>query len=123
MRFWTQMMKTWSWLKRNPRAWALLVLLVILFSGFSLLRLYTVELVHTIVVEALIQKAPPTFPSQSVYEAFDQARLEANRANASEAYLERLFQISLRLEKTQQLTEGEVADLVGAIRSSKWQDP
>ena len=113
------MNRTWTALRRNPRSIAILSLLVISISCFLLLRLYTVELIHTVVVQALIQKAPPTFPSQDIHDAFDGARRAA--ADDSEAYLERLFEIFQRLEKTQNLTEQEVSHLLRAMCSSDCQ--
>ncbi len=83
-----------------------------------MLRLYTVEMVHTVVVNALIQKAPPTYPSQAIHDAFGRAFQAAEGADDSEAYLERLFEISQRLEKMQSLTEQEVSHLLREIRSS-----
>ena len=115
------MTRPWIAVRRNPRSIALLSLLVVLVFCFLLLRLYTVELIHTVVVNALIQKAPPTYPSQTIHDAFDLACRAAAEADDSEAYLERLFEISQRLEKTQSLTEQEVSHLLLAIRSSDWQ--
>ena len=115
------MARSWTALRRSPRSIALLSLLVVLISCFLLLRLYAVEMVHTVVVNALIQKAPPTYPSQAIHDAFDRACRAAAAADDSEAYLERLFEISQRLEKTQSLTQQEVSDLLLAMRSSDWQ--
>ncbi len=110
--------RTWTALGRNPRSIALLSLLVVAISCFLLLRLYTVEVIHAVVVHAVIQKAPPTYPSQAIHDAFDQACRAAAEADDSEAYLERLFEISQRLEKTQSLNEQEVSHLLREIRSS-----
>ena len=115
------MNRTWTALKGSPRLIAILSLVVVSISCFLLLRLYTVEMIHIVVVQALIQKAPPTYPSQDIHDAFDGARRAAADADDSEAYLERLFEISQRLEKTQNLTEQEVSHLLLAIHSSDWQ--
>ena len=115
------MTRFWIALRRNPRSIALLSLLIVSISCFLLLRLYTVEMIHTVVVHALIQKAPSTYPTRDIHDAFDRACRAAAQADDSEAYLERLFEISLRLEKTQSLTQQEVSHLLLAIRSSEWE--
>ncbi len=113
--------RTWKALRRNPRFIALLSLLVAAIVCYLVLRLYTVEVIHAVVVQAVIQKAPPTYPSQAIHDAFDRACRAAAEADDSEAYLGRLFEISQRLEKTQSLTVQEVSHLLREIRSSEAQ--
>ncbi len=93
-----------------------LIILGILLSIFAgsilLLRYYEVDLVHTIVLNAVIQKAPQGYPRQEISRAFDAARRRAEQNNREEAYLEELFSFSRRLEKIQLLSRDELEELL-----------
>ncbi len=100
-----------------------IVILVILLSIFAgsilLLRYYEVALVHTIVLNAVIQKAPEGYPRQKISQAFAAARRRAEEDNREEAYLEELFSFSRRLEKIQLLSRNELEELLGEVRESR----
>ena len=93
-----------------------IIILGILFSisagSMLLLRYYEVDLVHTIVLNAVIQKAPQGYPRQEISQAFAAARRRAERNNREEAYLEELFSFSRRLEKIQLLSKDELEELL-----------
>lgn len=84
-----------------------------------LLRANQLELIHTIVVNALIQKAPEGYPPQKIREAFDAALLAAADQDGRGEYLEQLLELSRRLEKVQRLSQAEVEEIVGQWRA-KW---
>ncbi len=91
-----------------------IIILGILFSIFAgsmlLLRYYEVDLVQTIVLNAVIQKAPQGYPRQQISQAFAAARRRAAQDNREEAYLEELFSFSRRLEKIQLLSRDELEE-------------
>ncbi len=96
-----------------------IIILVILLSIFAgsmlLLRYYEVALVHTIVLNAVIQKAPEGYPRQKISQAFAAARQRAEEDNREEAYLEELFSFSRRLEKIQLLSRDELEELLNEV--------
>ena len=77
-----------------------------------LLRYFEVDLVHTIVLDVVIQKAPHGYPRQEISQAFAVARRRAEQDNQEEAYLEELFSFSRRLEKIQLLSSAELEELL-----------
>ncbi len=100
-----------------------IIILVILLSIFAgsmlLLRYYEVALVHTIVLNAVIQKAPEGYPRQEISQAFAAARQRAEEDNRERAYLEELFSFSRRLEKIQLLSRNELEELLGDVRENR----
>ncbi|MCZ6876939.1 MAG: hypothetical protein O7G29_02230 [Acidobacteria bacterium] len=90
----------------------LVTLLSISAGSMLLLRYYEVDLVHTIVLNAVIQKAPQGYPRQQISQAFAAARRRAAQDNREEAYLEELFSFSRRLEKIQLLSWAELEELL-----------
>ena len=88
-------------------------LLIAVSSGsLFLLRTYQLDLVHTIVVNAVTQKAPQGYPVQRIRKTFSEARSKAEKNNRGERHLEQLLKISQRLEKIQFLTEEGVQELL-----------
>ena len=90
----------------------LVTLLSISAGSILLLRYYEVDLVHTIVLNAVIQKAPQGYPRQEISQAFAAARRRAEQDNREEAYLEELISFSRRLEKIQLLSSDELEELL-----------
>ena len=97
---------------RKIRWIALTLISLLLLAGFSLLRMYRLDLIHTVVRNAVIQKAPSEADPRVIRAAFERAREAAVQSRQQEVYLERLFQISQRLEKVQALTAPEVRELL-----------
>jgi hypothetical protein len=94
----------------------ILVILISIFSGsMLLLRYYEVDLVHTIVLNAVIQKAPEGYPRQEISQTFAAARRRAEEDNRERAYLEELFSFSRRLEKIQLLSRDELEELLNEV--------
>ena len=96
----------------------LVTLLSICAGSVLLLRYYEVDLVHTIVINAVIQKGPQGYPSQEISQVFAAARRRAEQDNREEAYLEELFSFSRRLEKIQLLSRDELEELLDEVRQT-----
>lgn len=95
---------------------AVLVLLFMSFVGaLLLLNVYKLELVHTIVLNAVVQKAPEDFSGEEIRRAFSRARQNAQKANREKRYLEKLLRISQRLEKIQELSADETRKLLDEL--------
>ena len=96
-----------------------ILLLSILAGSMLVLRFYKLSLVQSVVVTALIQKAPTSYPQKEIHEAFQKAFLVAERQGQEQAYLEQLLQISQRLEKIQQLSQETVKQLLESLDSDE----
>ncbi len=94
------------------------ILLSIFAGSMFLLRYYEVDLVHTIVLNAVIQKAPEGYPRQEISQAFAVARRRAEQDRREKAYLEELFSFSRRLEKIQLLSRDELEELLNEVRET-----
>jgi hypothetical protein len=93
----------------------LIVLAVILAAGLlSLLalKLYTVEIVHSVVINALMQKAPLDYDHDQIKRVFDQALGRYKAEGHTEKYLERLQKTFHNLEKRQYLERREMDRLL-----------
>ncbi len=93
----------------------LLILTPMLLAGgvaLGLLRIYEVDLIQMIVVNAVLQKAPAGFPGERIRSEFDQALREAKTAGSEAAYLTELLDLSRRLEKVQELSWEQVEDIL-----------
>ena len=72
-----------------------LVILLLLFAGsLLLLGYYELDLVHAVVVNAVIQKAPEGYSEQRIEQAFAAARRRAVRENRREAYIVKIYALS-----------------------------
>jgi hypothetical protein len=79
------------------------------------LKQYSAEIVHAVVVNAVIQKAPEDFPQTRIEEVFDRRFAKARKDGEVSAYYEELLVVSHRLEKLQRLERKEVIDLLSEI--------
>jgi hypothetical protein len=93
----------------RKRTYVILAILVLL-GMFSLviLKSYSLEIVHAAVQNAVIQKAPSSFPEQKIREAFSRSYQNAISIQSKEEYIAELNAISHQLEKVQFLNEEEV---------------
>lgn len=82
-----------------------------------LLRSYELDLVHTVVVNTLIQKAPQGYPTQQIETTFAAARRKVEGEDRKQAYLEELFALSQRLEKIQRLSESELEEILRSLEA------
>ncbi len=95
-----------------------LILAAMLAAGglaLGLLRAHEIELIHLIVVNALLQKVPDGFPEEKIRSEFDVALQEAEKAGTEQEYLTELLDLSRRLEKVQELSWDQVEDLLSKL--------
>ncbi len=83
--------------------------------AFWVLNSYKIDLAHRVVVNAMIQKAPPDYPHDHIESAFQRARAEASDSISEQEYLEKLLRLSRRLEKLQSLTSGQVEGILEGL--------
>ena len=80
---------------------------------------YRVELIHSIVANAVIQKAPQEYPQNKIREVFDEALHESRRLGREEVHLARLLKLSQRLEKIQSLSAGQIEELLASLTAGQ----
>lgn len=88
------------------------------------LKSYQLELIHYIVVNAVIQKSPED-DNPRIRTAFEQAQRRAKAEGKEEAYVKRLLAFSQRLEKVQQLNPVSLNRMLEEVRKfdQPLQDP
>ena len=91
---------------------AILLLPFVFLGALFVLRSYRLDLVHTVVLEGLLERAPDETPRQPIIDAFENARRQALESDRAEVYLEQLFRISRRLEKIQHVDDEQVAQML-----------
>ena len=91
---------------------AILLLPFIFLGALFVLRSYRVDLVHTVVLEGLVERAPEAYPRERIINAFEEARRRGRETDQAEIYLGRLFRISHRLEKVQHIDDEQVAQML-----------
>jgi hypothetical protein len=93
-----------------------LIVIVLLFifgvAALVSLQSYKLELIHTIVVHAVIQKAPPAFPEDRIQATFQAALLHSRQTGQEDDHFQSLLKLSQRLEKIQSLSSEEVESLL-----------
>lgn len=90
----------------------LVVMSLAVLTAFWMLHSRKLDLVHVVVVNAVIQKAPPGYPGDRISAAFEEARSEAVRRHQEAEYLEQLLSLSQRLEKVQSLAASELDEML-----------
>ncbi len=94
---------------------ALLVLVPALIFGsvcLLVLRTYRLELVYTITLNATLQKAPDSYPAVNIEQAFEEALATSKDAGTDQQFLAHLLKLSMRLEKVQFLSAGQIEELL-----------
>jgi hypothetical protein len=94
---------------------ALAVILALGMGALLVLRQYKLHLIHVIVENAIIQKAPEGYPRQTIVAAFDAHLNTAKQLDREDAYLTRLLEASQRLEKVQRLSAPELDQLLAEL--------
>lgn len=94
----------------------ILAFLIVIFVGaMLLLRSYKFDLVQSVVLNSVLQKAPQDYPMAKIRRVFEAARQKAEIEQREQEHLEKLLALSQRLEKVQQLGEDELADVLGTL--------
>ena len=91
-------------------------LLLMLVASMLMMRSYETDLVHGVVLNALIQKGPGNYSQRKVRETFRAARESAEREDREQAYLEHLFALAQRLEKIQELSREEMDEILDSLQ-------
>jgi len=84
---------------------------VIALSGIAalaVLKHYSDDIVHAVVVNAVIQKAPEDYSEAEIRTVFNQRLVRARRQGEVQEYMDLLKDLSHHLEKIQRLDKGEV---------------
>ena len=97
---------------------ALAVTLAVGIAALVAFRAYKLRLIHVIVENAVIQKAPDHYPRDRIAAAFDNHLAEAERRDREDVYMDRLLSASQRLEKIQRLENEEMDRLLAELDPS-----
>lgn len=98
---------------------AFAALLIAGLAGLLILKSHTVEIVHVVVVNALVHKAPEGYDLERIRLVLDGALARAEQGGYSDRYLERLKKVSHNLEKRQFLEPGEMDELLAEFRNQE----
>lgn len=94
------------------------VTLVAGIIGLAYLKTYSLQLIHAIVVNALIQKAPDGYEQARIETVFQRRLQEAVKSKAEgNLYLQDLKKLFHRLEKRQRLEAGELDTILQSMES------
>jgi hypothetical protein len=77
-------------------------------AALAVLKLYSDDIVHAVVVNAVIQKAPEDYSETEIRTVFNQRLVRAQRQGEVQEYMDLLKDLSHHLEKIQRLDKGEV---------------
>ena len=91
------------------------LMLAFFAASVFFLRLYEVELIQAVVVNAMLQKAPPSEEGR-IRRAFAASRAQARREGQKEQYLSKLLQISQRLERTQSVNQQLIEEILAFLQ-------
>ena len=80
-----------------------------------LLKQYSTEMVHAVVQNAVIQKAPPGYSEEKIRQAFDRRLMHSRTSEEKDIYLRELKTLAQFLEKLQTLEEWQVDQIVDEI--------
>ncbi len=91
---------------------------VVLLAGvlvLLVLKSYTVEIVHSVVLNAVVQKAPEGYDKEKIIKVFNDALARADRGGSRDRYLVELQEIFRSLEKRQYLEPEEMDGLLSHL--------
>lgn len=94
----------------------ILVLFAIAISALAVLQHYKLPLIHVIVVNAVIQKAPPDYPAADIQQVFQEVLRRARQTEREDGYVTSMLRLTQRLEKIQELSDSEVDSLLADYR-------
>ena len=101
---------------------AFLVVVVCGLVSLLFLKIHTVEIVHAVVVNAVIQKAPEGYDKGRIRKVFDDALVKSEEGRYSDTYLDKLQKMFHSLEKRQYLENEEMDDLLADFEMEKQQN-
>ena len=98
---------------------AFAVLLIAGLAALLALKSHTVEIVHAVVVNYLVQKAPEGYDQERIKLVLNGALVRAEKGGYSDRYLERLKKVFQSLEKRQALETGEMDKLLAEFSNQE----
>jgi hypothetical protein len=97
----------------SKRTYIILGVLALLgVISLLVLRSYSLEIVQSVVMNAVIQKAPADFSKERIRQTFARSYFAAVGEGRKSDYLEKLSALSHRLEKIQELETEEVETIL-----------
>lgn len=84
-------------------------------ASLALLRYYSNDIIHAVVVNAVIQKAPEDYPESEIRTVFNQRFARAQERGEVQRYMDLIKELSHHLEKTQRLEKEEVDRLLESV--------
>lgn len=98
---------------------AVSVLLIAGLLFLLVLKSYTVEIVHAVVVNALVQKAPEGYDLDNIRGVFNKALARAENEDTREIYLKKIQRVFHSLEKRQYLETEEMDGLLAGFNKEE----
>ncbi len=98
---------------------AVSVLLIAGLLFLLVLKSYSVEIVHAVVVNALVQKAPEGYDLEKIRRVFNNALVRAENENTRESYLRDIQKVFHSLEKRQYLEPEEMDGLLAGFKTEE----
>jgi hypothetical protein len=99
------------------KIYILLALGTLFLATLFVARAYTLDMVNYVVCQAFLQKSPPGIAPEQIREAFSSAFRGSQENRESRGnHLQKLFQISQRLEKVQRLTEKDALEMLHSLK-------
>lgn len=100
----------------SKRIYILAVVIVLLgIAALAVLRSYSEDLIHIVVVNAVIQRAPEDYPEAEIRTVFDHRFTLAQQQGTVKEYMDQIKDLSHHLEKIQRLRKEEVDELLERI--------
>lgn len=100
------------------RKGALIVLGVVVLAGLAsliLLNRYKTDIIHTTILNAVVQKAPQDYSRERIEKRFQSVLATAEAEGHLDSYLRQLLALAQRLEKIQHLEQSEVDELLANL--------
>jgi hypothetical protein len=98
---------------------AVSILLITGLLFLLVLKSYTVEIVHSVVVNALVQKAPEGYDQEKIRRVFNNALARAEKEDSKEIYLKEIQRVFHSLEKRQYLEPEEMDGLLAGFNKEE----
>jgi len=92
------------------------VVAVLGLSTLFVLKSYSLEFAHIVVLNAVTQKAPDHYPKSRIQESFSVCLEQVHTSQKEDPYMEQLLTLAHGLEKVQFLEEEEVDSLLRNLK-------
>lgn len=89
-------------------------MMAFMLAALLILRAYQLDLIHAVVVNAVIRKSAPA-DRRRIQEAFARSRSRAEAGRDESEYLNRLLEISQKLERIQTLDADRLEEILKSL--------